>query len=95
MQRFIKMQELIIIDKNWVLKYTQNQYTLIEIMESNHPKSKSEITQQNRGYYAHIDEALKAYLRKSIQPCDSIHEIVALIESGLVKIEDAVKELRG
>ncbi len=88
------MEDLIIIDAEWCLRFTQNQYTLIEIVDNNNHNAKTHKSQQNRGYYAHIDEALKAYLRKSLNPQNSIHEIVAMIESGLVKIEDVTRELR-
>ena len=59
---------------------------LIEEVKTTNPKAKNPISRLIRGYYGHVDEALRAYLRKSIRPNSEIAEIVTLIEDRIESI---------
>ena len=75
-----------IIDPNWEIEYQPNNVVLIEIRASDHKKAKGDTVRVIRGYYAHIDEALQAYLRKSINPVDDVREVLAKIDWALEMI---------
>jgi len=71
------------IDDNWKIEYQPNNVVLIEIRGSNHKKAKKDKVEVVHGYYSYIDQALQAYLRKSIEPVDDIREILAKVEWAL------------
>ena len=75
-----------IIDPNWEIEYQPNNVVLIEVRPSDHKKAKGDTVRVIRGYYAHIDEALQAYLRKSINPVDDVREVLAKIDWALEMI---------
>lgn len=81
-----------IIDTNWEIEYQPNNVALIEIRPSEHKKAKSDKVRIVRGYYAHVDEALQAYLRKSINPMDDVREILAKIEWALEMVVEYRKK---
>lgn len=82
----------VVIDQNWELEITST-VTLIEIVKNTGKDAKNEFVRHTRGYYSHVDEALKSYLRKAIKPSSDVSEIVAIIESNVknLKVKGLVK----
>jgi len=74
------------IDDQWDLEIGTN-VTLIEITPNTAKKAKSEFTRSSRGYHAHVDEALKSYLRKAIKPNKEVSEIIDIIESNVANLK--------
>lgn len=81
----------VIIDDTWKMSISSNDVQLIECVESTHPKANNPYSDHTRGYYAHIDDALRAYLRKSINPNFQVFEILDKIDYALSKIAE-IKE---
>ena len=81
------MNNQIKIDETWSLEIGKSSVTLFEQKETKQKNAKTEHRQVIRGYYGHIDEALKSYLRKSINPVSEVAEIVELIESNVSKLK--------
>ena len=77
---------IIKIDESWELEISNN-VTLIEITKNESKKAKNEFVRSSRGYYGHVDEALKSYLRKSINPKKGIYDIVMLIEKNVANLK--------
>ena len=74
--------QIVKIDDTWSLEIGRS-VTLLERAENNSKNANSEYSSRVRGYYGHVDEALKSYLRKSINPISEVSEIVELIESNV------------
>ena len=75
------------IDDSWELDMSSPiNITLIELKPNDHPKAKSPVSRSVRGYYAHIDEALKAYARKSPYPCKTVEEYIMKMDQALENI---------
>ncbi len=74
------------IDSTWEIEIGNN-VTLIEITKNKSPKARNEFTRLTRGYYAHIDEALNAYMRKAINPNSEVSEIIDIIESNIKNLK--------
>ena len=81
----------ITIDEKWSMQIASN-ITLLEEVEPEGTLAKHSTRQIVRGYYAHVDEALKSYLRKSINPSKEVIEIVEKIDHALEKISKVKKE---
>lgn len=81
------MSNIIKIDDIWSLEIGSSSVTLLERTKNNAKNAKSEYSSKVRGYYGHVDEALKSYLRKSINPVSEVSEIVELIESSVSKLK--------
>ena len=81
-----KKAQTVKIDDTWSLEIGGS-VTLIERTENTAKNAKNEFTSKVRGYYGHVDEALKSYLRKSINPVSEVSEIVELIESNVSKLK--------
>ena len=80
------MSTEITIDESWHMEIGSS-ITLIEKVKTDNPKAKNEFSYISRGYYGHVDEALKSYLRKSINPKSSISDIVELIEKNVANLK--------
>lgn len=85
------MNRNIVIDDIWSLEISTHDIKLIETIESTHHKSIGEKVERIRGYYAHIDEALRSYIKKSITPNFQVFEILEKIDYAL----DMVKKVKG
>jgi len=77
------MSNEIKIDDTWSLEIGGT----VALIEMTPKKKDLEFSRNVRGYYGHVDEALKSYLRKSINPISEVSEIVALIESNVSKLK--------
>jgi len=74
------------IDDQWELEVGAN-VSLIEITPNTAKNAKSDFTRSVRGYYAHVDEALRSYLRKAIKPNKEVSEIIDIIESNVKNLK--------
>ena len=74
------------IADNWEMEISGT-VTLIEITKNESKKAKNEFIRNVRGYYGHVDEALKSYLRKAIKPNAAVSEIVDIIESNVANLK--------
>jgi len=77
---------IIKIDESWELEISNN-VTLIEITKNESKKAKNEFVRSPRGYYGHVDEALKSYLKKASNPKKDIYDIVILIEKNVANLK--------
>lgn len=74
----------VIIDDEWQLQIKSTDVTLMQTSTNEQGKT----TFNTRGYYAHVDEALKAYLRKCISPNQEVIECLDQMETALTKINN-------
>lgn len=70
------------IDENWSLEIGSH-VTLIERTENKLKRAKNVWVNTTRGHYGHVDEALKAYLRKAINPINEVSEILEVMERNI------------
>lgn len=77
------MSNEIKIDESWYLDIGPSYVRLFQKTETKRDDAKHEYHDRTRGFYGHIDEALKSYLRKSINPIESIVDIVDMIERNV------------
>ena len=77
------MSSEVIVDDEWKLHISSSQISLVQCGLNR--KTGNE-TESIRGYYAHIDDALRAYLRKSINPNFQVFEVLDKIDRALESI---------
>jgi len=80
---------MIKIDETWSLNKLSNCYQLVKKVISSKGKNEGKEISISKGYYAHIDEALKGYLQKSLEPKEDIKELFSQIEN----IKNNIKNL--
>ena len=75
------------IDDIWFLDIGPSYVRLFQKTKTKRADAKHAYHERTRGFFGHVDEALKSYLRKSINPVSEVSEIVELIESNVSKLK--------